>query len=56
MNIETTPLPPGTYYIQYTVVDMFMRRIPMEMVEVRWDGEDLTLADQSQWEGTVRLL
>jgi len=55
MNIETKPLPPGTYYIQYTVVDMFMRRIPMEMVEVRWDGEDLTLADQSQWEGTVRL-
>jgi hypothetical protein len=55
LTISTKPLPPGTYYIQYTVVDMFMRKIPIREVEVVWDGENLKLADGAEWEGTVRL-
>ena len=53
--IRTKPLPPGTCSIQYTVVDMFMRRIPIREVEVVRDGENLRLADGTEWEGTVRL-
>ena len=49
------PLPPGTYYIQYMVVDMFMRKHPIQEVEVIWDGKQLKLADGAEWDGTVRL-
>ena len=55
LSIETKPLPPGTYYIQYTVVDMFMRKQPIQEVQVIWDGKQLRLADGVEWEGTVRL-
>jgi len=55
LSIETEPLPPGTYYIQYTVVDMFMRKHPIQEVKVTWDGEKMRLADDAEWEGTVRL-
>jgi len=55
LTIETKPLPPGTYYIQYTVVDMFMRKNPIQEVEAVWDGENLRLADGADWEGTIRL-
>ena len=55
LPVESRPLPEGTYYIQYVVEDMFMRRIPMEKVEVHWDGENLTLAEDAVWEGTATL-
>ena len=55
LPVESKLLPPGTYYIQYVVEDMFMRRIPMDRVEVRWDGTELTLADGAVWEGTETL-
>jgi hypothetical protein len=37
------------------VEDMFMRQIPMDWVEVYWDGENLTLAEGESWEGTEEL-
>ena len=55
LPVETRILPPGTYYIQYVVEDIFMRRIPMERAEVRWDGEKVTLAEGTSWEGTETL-
>ena len=55
LQMECELLPPGTYYIEYVAEDMFMRRIPMEMVEVHWDGNELTLADGEVWEGTETL-
>ena len=55
LTMESRPLPPGTYYIQYVVEDMFMRQIPMEMVEVRWDGTEFTLSENAVWEGTDTL-
>lgn len=55
LKVESRPLPPGTYYIQYVVEDMFNRRIPMEGVKVVWNGEKLLLADGEKWEGTVQL-
>ena len=55
LPVESKLLPPGTYYIQYVVEDMFMRQIPMERVEVHWDGTKLTLAPNVTWEGTATL-
>ena len=55
LPIESRLLPPGTYYIQYVVEDMFMRRIAMDRVEVHWDGEKLSLAEGAVWEGTETL-
>ena len=55
LPVENRPLPPGTYYIEYVVEDMFMRRIPMERVEVKWDGENMSLAENVVWEGKATL-
>ena len=55
LPVETRPLPPGTYYIEYVVEDMFMRRIPMERVGVKWDGENMSLAENAVWEGKATL-
>lgn len=55
LSIETEPLPPGTYYIQYTVVDMFMRKHPIQEVRVTWDGKKMKLAEDAEWEGILRL-
>ena len=55
LKIESKPLPPGTYYIQYVVEDMFLRRIPMDWVEIKWDGKKITVPNAGQWKGTVKL-
>ena len=55
LSIESRPLPSGTYYLQYVVEDMFMRRLPIQEVKVTWDGERMRLAEDAEWEGTIRL-
>ena len=55
MKIDTAVLPEGTYYLEYMIMDMFQRTIPMERIELYWDGENLTMAEGTEWEGTVEL-
>lgn len=55
MHIEDRPLPSGTYYIQYVVYDMFMRPMPLEWVQIEWDGEKATLSDPDGWQGDEQL-
>ena len=55
MYLEDKPLPPGVYYIQYVVYDIFMRPIPMDIIELEWDGDSLTLPEDLSWEGTQEL-
>ena len=55
LKIGKTVLPAGTYTLEYSVMDMFMRIIPMERIELNWDGERMTMAEGTEWEGTVRL-
>ena len=55
LSMESQTIPPSTYYIQYVVYDMFMRPMPMELIEINWDGEKLTLADGVSWEGEETL-
>jgi len=46
MDIEEIPLPPGTYYIVYTLTDIFGRESPLPGVELTWDGTQFTVTDQ----------
>ena len=55
IRLSREVLPAGTYYLEYLIMDMFQRTIPMERIEVIWDGEKLTMAEGTEWEGTVRL-
>ena len=55
MTIEPKLLPPGTYYLEYEVQDMFMRQILMERIEMEWDGEKLSFPAGFVWEGETEL-
>ena len=55
MYLEDKPLPPGTYYMQYVVYDIFMRPIPMDTIELEWDGDSMTLPEGFTWEGVQEL-
>ena len=55
MHVENRPVQPGTYYFQYVVYDMFMRPMPLEWVQIEWDGEKATLSDPEGWKGEKKL-
>ena len=55
MVLENKPVPPGIYYIEYIVFDMFMRPMPMDWVRIEWDGEKATLLDAEKWQGEEEL-
>ena len=55
LELSRMELPAGTYYLEYVIVDMFQRWIPMERIELNWNGEKLTMAEGTDWSGTVRL-
>ena len=56
MTIGNTVLPAGTYYLEYIVMDRFLRYIPMERIEMHWDGERMTLPEGFTWDGVERLV
>ena len=56
MYLEDKPLPPGTYYMQYIVYDMFMRPMPMETIEAEWTGDSMILPEDYSWEGVEELV
>ncbi len=51
LDIEITTIPPGTYFLEYEIVDAFNRRFVTERAKVEWDGTKMTLAKDSVWEG-----
>ena len=55
MTIETMVLPAGTYYLEYEVLDIFMRLITTERIEMYWDGKTMTFPADFAWEGTMQL-
>ncbi len=56
LRIDSALLPPGTYYLEYEVQDMFMRPILLERIQMDWDGEKLSFPDGFVWEGPVTLV
>ena len=55
LEIEYKRLEPGTYYIDYYVEDIFQRLLPVERVEIQWDGEKITVPEESDWAGSMTL-
>ena len=55
LDVMETPLPAGTYYLEYEVDDLFMRSFRLERFEMKWDGEKITLPDGLSWEGSLVL-
>ena len=55
LDIGETALPEGTYYLQYEVNDMFVRPYYLDLIELHWDGEQITFPENFTWEGTVTL-
>ena len=54
LEITMKELEPGTYYLDYWVEDIFLRQMPVERVEVIWDGYNLTVPDE-EWQGRIIL-
>ena len=54
LEISSKPLEPGTYYLDYVVEDIFMRKLPVGRVEIGWDGQKLTVQDGT-WQGEMTL-
>ena len=55
LEMTAKPLPPGTYYLEYWVEDIFLRHLPIGRAEIVWDGETPRLADPAAWEGVMTL-
>lgn len=55
LELSYTPLEPGTYYMEYYLMDIFMRLLPVGRVEVRWDGRSVSV-DESAWQGEMTLI
>ena len=55
LDIGEVALPEGTYYLQYEVNDMFVRPYYLDLIELHWDGEQITFPEDFTWEGTVTL-
>ena len=51
--VEEMPIPAGTYYLEYELVDIFMRTMLLDKVEVYWDGQTFTFPNGFAWAGTV---
>ena len=47
-------LPAGTYWVEYEIVDRFLRTFRMEKVTFYWDGQSFTLPETSNWKGNVK--
>ena len=55
LEMNAKPLPPGTYYLEYWVEDIFLRHLPIGRAEITWDGETPRLPDPAAWAGVMTL-
>ena len=53
VGIESKPLPPGTYYLEYEIRDVFGHRHKLDRIEYAWDGERMIFPEGFSWEGTI---
>ena len=55
LEIREEPLPPGTYYLEYVVYDLFRRPMPLETIEMQWDGIKAVFPQAESWQGETTL-
>lgn len=56
LDVAEIALPPGTYYLEYEIQDMFMRTAKLDRIEFRWDGQEITFPADFTWEGNAPLV
>ena len=54
LRMEEMTLPPGDYLFQFTIVDAFMREMPLDTMALTLDGEKASVSGEA-WRGTVTL-
>lgn len=54
LPVEEITLPVGNYYLEYELVDIFMRMMVLDKIEMYWDGQAFTFPNGSAWKGTVQ--
>ena len=50
MGVDISPLPIGTYFMEYTINDVFMRPMKLKRVELYWDGKKMSVQGDT-WKG-----
>ena len=50
LDVAEIPLPAGTYYLQYEIEDIFMRKTVLDRIEIHWDGENMSFPEDFSWE------
>ena len=55
MDMAEQPVPPGEYYLEYVVEDIFFRRLALDRVKMTWDGEHMSFSEGERWEGETTL-
>lgn len=43
--MKTIGMPAGTYYLEYEIEDVFMRKTTLDRIEIHWDGENMTFPE-----------
>ena len=49
LEMDIQPLPPGTYEIEYVVIDRFYRPIAVDRFEMIWDGQNPVFPEAEKW-------
>lgn len=49
MEITLEPLPPGTYYLEYTFSNLFGRQYTMPLLKTVWDGESFYTNEEDMY-------
>ena len=55
LEVEEIPLPAGTYYLEYELDDVFLRKKRLERIEIHWDGKEMTFPEDFSWEGSFQV-
>ena len=55
LDVVEKPLPPGIYFLEYEIDDLFMHQCIVGRFEMRWDGEKITFPDGFVWEGDIEM-
>ena len=55
LKVEEQALPPGTYYLDYDIIDIFQRSYELERIELYWDGTQFIYPSDIAWEGMVTI-
>ena len=55
LDVEEITLPPGTYYLEYEVDDIFMYPYVLDRIKLTWDGKSFKFQKKLSWKGTVTL-